>query len=141
MSQKEKEHKRNYAKKYYQENKEKVLARCKKYKDSHQEYNKEYYISNRDKLLQQLREKYKNNRLIVIRHYGGKCAFCGDTNINHLTIDHIDNNGAEHRKIVKTTEITRWLIDNNFPSGFQILCWNHNAEKYFYGAMSLSTKS
>lgn len=43
-----------------------------------------------------------------------------------LTIDHIDNRGAEHRRTIGTggDALVRWLKKNNFPPGFQILCWN-----------------
>lgn len=52
-----------------------------------------------------------------------------------LTIDHIDGNGAEHRRTLKRGGITfyRWLINNGFPSGFQTLCYNCNCAKGQYG--------
>jgi hypothetical protein len=50
-----------------------------------------------------------------------------------LTIDHINNDGAQHRRPsgrrMKGEKLTRWLILNNFPEGFQILCWNCNCGK------------
>lgn len=80
---------------------------------------------------------YAYRRAILV-HYGGsppKCACCGDDTYDFLTIDHIDGNGAKHRReVVKTLGICRWLIKNNFPSGFQILCMNCNFAKGKYGA-------
>lgn len=77
-------------------------------------------------------------RLEVINHYGGKCALCGDTNPNHLTIDHINGGGNGHRKEIKRQSIYPWLRSKDYPDGFQVLCWNHNAEKQYYKTMTLS---
>lgn len=67
---------------------------------------------------------------IVFSHYGGKCK-CGISNYKYLTIDHIDNSGAEHRRIIGTN-IYKWLIKNNFPDdNYQILCYNCNYRKFF----------
>jgi len=73
---------------------------------------------------------------LVLRYYGrGKlaCVKCGYKDIRALTIDHINNDGAEHRKEC-TGVIYRWLIKNNFPTGYQTLCmncqWIKRAELY-----------
>jgi hypothetical protein len=64
----------------------------------------------------------------VYRAYGGYvCACCGETEKAFLSIDHIENDGATHKRKfnLKTGEqMYRWLARNNFPSGFQILCMN-----------------
>lgn len=67
-------------------------------------------------------------RTIAISHYSnGKncCALCGFNDIRALTIDHIDNNGNEHRKTFNTT-INAWLHTHNYPDCFQVLCCNCN---------------
>ncbi len=71
----------------------------------------------------------------AIQGYGGKCICCGESSIVFLCLDHIDNNGKEHRKqIGGGGGITyRWVIKNNFPPGIQILCWNCNSAKQIYG--------
>lgn len=75
------------------------------------------------------RKKLRNKRrMIVLEHYGNKCAICG-TN-EDLHIDHIDGNGKLHRlEVKKNTGIEQWLIENNFPNGFQLLCRKHNLMK------------
>lgn len=70
-------------------------------------------------------------RIEVINHYGGKCLHCGDTRISVLDIDHINGDGAFHRKVVKATNLPQWLIQNNYPEGFQILCANCHRIKHF----------
>jgi hypothetical protein len=68
----------------------------------------------------------------VFDHYGDFCKCCGETYHEFLTVDHINDDGAEHRRnVTGTTSIYRWLVSNDFPSGFQILCWNCNAAKHF----------
>lgn len=78
---------------------------------------------------------------LVMDHYGGKCACCGEDAIEFLTIDHINNDGAEHRKTVlshasrngRSVRLYSWLVQEGFPSGFQVLCMNCNTAKGFYG--------
>lgn len=62
-----------------------------------------------------------------------KCVCCGENDINCLTIDHINNNGAEHRNKNHIDFIAQWLIKNNFPTGFQTLCINCNCVKEWVG--------
>lgn len=60
--------------------------------------------------------------------YGGYvCACCGETERAFLSIDHINNDGAEHKRQnnIRTGEqMYRWLGRNNYPDGFQVLCMN-----------------
>lgn len=63
---------------------------------------------------------------MIFAHYGDKCACCNEIERKFLTIDHVNSDGAEHRKEVGTAEIARWLVRNDFPEGFQILCYNCN---------------
>lgn len=71
----------------------------------------------------------------VFEHYGGKCSCCGESQFEFLSIDHINNNGSEHRKDIKKsgTHFYKWIIDNNYPDDLQILCLNCNLSKGFYG--------
>lgn len=73
----------------------------------------------------------------VFKAYGGyTCNCCGETERTLLTIDHTEENGAKHRKEMKKNSqkegryIYRWLIVNNFPKGFQVLCRNCNYAKF-----------
>lgn len=88
-----------------------------------------------EQLIREKRYKMKN-KLIVLTHYGGnppKCACCGETHIEFLTIDHINGGGCKHRKQIGTNNINRWLIKNNFPEGYRVLCMNCNTSRGFYG--------
>ncbi|HEC64216.1 MAG TPA: hypothetical protein ENI23_02860 [bacterium] len=70
----------------------------------------------------------KKLRKEIIDHYGGKCACCGETVLVFLTVDHINNDGAKHRKEIGDGHVIyRWIKRNNFPIDmFQILCYNCN---------------
>ena len=123
---KNKEHMTEWRKKYYMKNKEKINKR-----------NKETYYKNQEKYCLQHREYNKSLRKqqkeIVINHYtNGKncCDLCGITNLVVLTVDHINGNGNKHRSTLKGQHIHAWLIKNNFPDGYRILCFNcQNMEK------------
>ena len=71
--------------------------------------------------------------------YGGVCSCCQESALEFLTIDHVDGNGAAHRKATFNHaragghKIYRWLIKNNYPSGFQVLCFNCNIGRYHNG--------
>jgi hypothetical protein len=68
----------------------------------------------------------------VIKHYGDKCACCGENDIRFLTIDHQNGGGTAHRRRLKIrsgTQFYRWLERNNFPPGYAVLCFNCNCGK------------
>lgn len=68
----------------------------------------------------------------TIMAYGGyECKCCGETNPLFLSIDHVDNNGTEHRKSFQShgTGLYRWLKQHGYPEGFQVLCMNCNFGK------------
>lgn len=68
----------------------------------------------------------------VFKEYGGACDLCGESDIDVLTIDHINGNGAKHRKEVPAAKITKWLKDNDYPHGFRVLCFNCNFKSHLY---------
>lgn len=76
------------------------------------------------------KKKYEERmKKLVFAHYGKKCACCGESQIDFLTIDHINGNGRKHRKKIKE-KICVWLVKNKFPKGFQVLCFNCNWGRY-----------
>jgi len=125
----------------YLRNKEKVKARVSRYRKN----NIEKVRARQKKYMQRpevketfnrySREWNKKRREIVIFHYGGKCMCCGESNIEFLTMDHINNDGAKHRKELKENghiHIYDWIIKNDFPDTFQVLCMNCNWAKGKY---------
>lgn len=77
-------------------------------------------------------------RVKVLTHYGnGKlgCVHCGESRLACLIIDHINGDGAEQRRQLRKegSAFYEWLITQNFPPGYQTLCYNCNMVKsYLY---------
>ena len=86
--------------------------------------------------------KVKNE---VLTHYGFhgtlRCSWsgCKVKDIDMLTLDHIHDNGAEHRRKINKADSPafrgsgmctyRWVEEHEFPDGFQTLCHNHQWKK------------
>ena len=81
------------------------------------------------------REHNRVYRHKCIMAYGGyQCACCPETTPEFLQIDHVNNDGAAHRRKIGTgNAVYMWLIRNKFPKGFQVLCANCNYAKARYG--------
>ena len=76
----------------------------------------------------------------VYEAYGGYiCNCCKEREPMFLSIDHIDNNGAEERKSGKYSGsgsgFYQWLRRNKFPSGYQVLCMNCQVGKHKNGGI------
>lgn len=76
-------------------------------------------------------------RAAVLAAYGGECACCGETTEQFLSIDHIRNDGAEHRRTVGHGGLRTYLYlrKQGYPQdAYQLLCHNCNLAKGFYGS-------
>lgn len=77
-------------------------------------------------------------KLAVLDAYGGPvCKCCGEEDANILQVDHVDGGGRIHRQKLGdgcerkgSAKVYRWLRDNGFPTGYQVLCPNCNLEKH-----------
>jgi hypothetical protein len=131
------------------------------------EYQRQYRKANKAKIAEQRRAKHverrKDSQWVAserkrgrdywgsLRHeatmaYGGySCACCGETEPKFLSIDHVFNNGAAHRREIAvwakgngegaSSRTLKWLKDNGYPAGFQVLCMNCNLGKQRNGGM------
>ena len=90
-----------------------------------QQWYEEWYPENK----QRLRTKRQELKKEVIAHYGGKCSCCGHIKLGSLCLDHINNDGAAHRRTVPADKLYKWLKANSYPTGFQVLCANCNHRK------------
>jgi recombinational DNA repair protein (RecF pathway) len=64
---------------------------------------------------------------VYIAYGGYRCACCGEAERAFLSIDHVNNDGAAHKRECKLRtgeQLYRWLARNQFPAEFQILCMN-----------------
>lgn len=101
-----------------------------------------WYRENADQLRELARERTKGHRQALraqaIEAYGGKCACCGEPDPAFLTFDHVNNDGAEHRRELfgsaetagrarpqtSSKRFLYWLRDNDYPDSIQLHCAN-----------------
>jgi len=126
---------------YYQANKEKVKKRVKDYYEKNKNIinlkSKAYRQKNKEKRSKQDKIRGLKRRIEIKKkvfdYYGNKCACCGEMITEFLCIDHINGGGSRHRRSLPSRNLYNWLIKNNFPPGFQTLCFNCNQAKGVYG--------
>jgi len=126
-----------YSRDYYSHHKREICALTRAWKLRHAESvkmaNKLYWERTRESV-QAKRLSLRMDALGYYSHGTMECACCGNRFLSFLTIDHIDNNGAEHRRQIKAaggSGLYGWLKRANYPAGFQVLCWNCNCSKAY----------
>lgn len=80
--------------------------------------------------------------------YGeGRCACCGESNLAFLTLDHVDNDGAEHRRLLNVgrdrkvglggSHLYLCLKKAGWPNTprLAVMCWNCNAGRRCNGGV------
>ena len=110
---------------FYLENKEKIVEKNEKYRKSHLKKYRGFCTKAKNKL-----------KTEIFTYYCGgtpRCS-CGVIDVDILSIDHINGDGAKHRREIGLSgkggyNFYRWLKKNNFPEGFQVLCYNCNFRK------------
>jgi hypothetical protein len=66
--------------------------------------------------------RYKQEALVI---YGKVCWCCKESNPDFLSFDHINNDGAAHRKKYGRS-LARWAKVAGFPPVLRTLCYNCN---------------
>lgn len=130
--------KKEWHKKYYQENKEYFLSKARESYNNNlghvKEYKREYGKKHKDKLLAYHRELGKRQRSKFLEMYGNKCSCCGEILQEFLTIEHIQGQIGIKRSKKNTGQ---WAyakaIKEYRPDLYEILCWNCNCSKGRYG--------
>ena len=105
-------------------------------KERLQKKHQEYYILRADRFRAASRDCNRRLKIRVIEAYGGKCQCCGESQIEFLTIDHINGGGTADRQSERGygSHFYRWLERNDYPiDEFQCLCYNCNCAKSFFG--------
>lgn len=124
---------------HYRKNKDEINRKRREYaktpegKERISKENKRWKENNKEKWSEKNKIYSKNYDIkckkLVFKHYGEKCACCKESEKMFLTIDYIEGGGEKHRKQIGR-KINRWLVANNFPKGFQTLCFNCNWGKH-----------
>lgn len=111
------------------------IGKSEKEKEEIRAYQKSWSIKNRGKKIRNTKKYRDGLRYKCLGYYSNgkfECNCCFEKEIKFLAIDHVNDDGAKHRKEVGSN-IMLWLIKNNYPDGFQVLCHNCNMAKAFYG--------
>ncbi len=115
---------------HYREIGRELYHQTPQFRKIHREQNKRYYQNHKTEIKNRQNKKALEAKKIVVDHYGGQCACCGETELVFLTVDHINNDGKEDRKRNYVgAMLYRKLIREGFPEGYQVLCWNCNWAK------------
>lgn len=108
--------------------------RCSSCSENAKGYYRTHVLRHADTLRVKWKEEARAVRREVIAHLGGKCVCCGETEFTFLCVDHVNNDGNAHRRVIGN-EICSWLKRNCYPPGFQILCRNCNYGKHLNGGV------
>lgn len=126
-------------------NKDRINEQSRKWAKAHpekrRELNRSWIARNRDRYNASKFIYRDSLKLAVLKHYSKDgficCVKCGFDNPDGLCLDHINNDGAQQRKLLKISGRTysggvrtyEALSKANFPVGLQILCANCNLIK------------
>lgn len=105
-------------------------------KQKQREYHKLWHAKNRIHTLAKQKEYQLKIKLKVFKAYSGnivQCECCSEQEIKFLSIDHIQGGGTKHKAEIGSHKIYFWLINNNFPKGYRVLCHNCNQAIGFFG--------
>lgn len=136
-----------YKKQYETINRDKIRINQQKFRENNRDRLREYTKLKARQYRKENPEKYRIykrklnliKRLNAINEYGSKCACCGEMETKFLTFDHINSDGAKDRRENKRVSgnFINYLL-NQIKLGrkredIQLLCWNCNCSKGFYG--------
>jgi hypothetical protein len=99
-----------------------------------------WYYRHQDKARAAALNRHRVLRREVLAAYGDACACCGETTPEFLSVDHVNSDGAAHRREIgasknDTAAVLRWLKKHNFPrEGFRLLCFNCHLARTFWGS-------
>lgn len=132
-----KERKRKYFRNYYKLNKKEILFKQKndiKRKVRRIKYDREHRLKNKEYYKRLDKNKVRKLKIEVLNHYSNnllKCACCDESILEFLSIDHINGGGNKHFKELNKIGVNfyKWLKNNSFPIGYQVLCMNCNFAK------------
>jgi hypothetical protein len=147
--QKHREERRAYDKDYYAAHKEQRNAKRRIWASTRRvelaTRQRKYYRENINHYREYVTNRNAEIRKKVLNHYSKgtmKCACCGEGILDFLTIDHVNMDGAEHRRRIIGNQTRKgrasgnrlyaWLVHNNFPKDvkLQVLCANCNTGSY-----------
>lgn len=133
---------------HYKNNRERMLKDAKRYnatphgKAQRKRYIEQWRKDNPDKLAaykttyKERRNELRRIRNINLRRsvllaYGGVCVCCGESEPDFLALDHIANDGKQHRaEVGNGMMLYYWARRNAYPKILQLLCHNCHYAKH-----------
>lgn len=113
------------------------------------DYHRKYAREMARKLAPKVRADRQALKRRLIKGYGGACVCCGEQEPDFLTLEHLNNDGAAHRRSLvnpgsrggrgnwkswhsATVRVYRDLENRGYPQeGYTLLCWNcHMATRF-----------
>jgi len=126
------------AQKYYQTFKERISIVHKKY--YYKDLEKTRTIKAKSAYKHQtkrneiVRNKSKEMRKTFLEMYGNKCACCGETTYEFLTLEHKNGQRGIEKSRKKSGKHSYAIAIREYrPDLYEILCWNCNCSKGRYG--------
>jgi hypothetical protein len=107
---------------YYIENKTEITEKTSLYAKEHREWHNAKGTKAKNKLKSEVFSVYSCGE--------PKCKSCNESELGVLTIDHVNGEGAEHRRELFGNntgggyKMYQWLKKKSYPEGFQVLCYN-----------------
>ena len=129
------------SRRYYLKHKERIkkvnAAYRRAHVDQYRAYGRKHDQAHRLTKRRTTNKRRRRNKIAALTYYGKdgrmQCCWrkCLIRDIDMLSIDHINNDGARHRKKKNRdgVHIYCWLVRMKFPDGFQTLCFNHQMKK------------
>lgn len=104
-------------------------------------YERLYTAEHPEKFRDKRKARTQKYKFDAINYYSGgsiscACHGCLCSDIDVLSIDHIDGGGHTHCKQLKSEGKTfgyQWLKSQGYPFGYRVLCLNCNMARGFYG--------
>lgn len=107
-------------------NPERQAANSRAYRERHPDRVAETNRRQRERLGPEYwRAWHQKRKRTVIDRYGGRCECCGETEIEFLSMDHINGGGRRERIAFGVSGVFKRLLksEERLP-GFQVLCMN-----------------
>ena len=136
-----KKERNEYNKKYRKEQQTQINHRRRLYYQQHRKEEIQRSINYNRNFKMRIKKRISKTRMIVLEHYTNGTTKCQNIyNLDHsgmendpdyicaLEIDHKNRNEKSSERL-HGDKLCRWLIKNDFPEGFQILCPTCNTLK------------
>lgn len=106
------------------------------------EWKRQKYIAHRARFNAVSKEARRRLKQQMVDAYGGSCTCCGESDLEFLTVEHVNRDGKQHRMSFRSAQSV-WadLRRRGWPKGdYTVLCMNCNWASRFNGVCPHSLK-